>query len=392
MSATTLGVILAAVATFGILYPHVLYPMLLVVLGRFAHRPLSSDHERTEWPRLTVLIAAYNEDDVIERCVRSVLDGGYPADQLRVIVGDDGSTDRTATLLAAIADNDGRITVRRFERQGKNAVLARLIAETTTDVVAFTDADCRLAPDALLRLTRWFDDDGIGGVIGQTVRSFDTRADAASGGEAAQRGLDATMNAIESRLASTVTSNGHLYAVRRSMLSAPPNARVADDFYIPLSIVRRGGRVIVDNEAHVVEDRPNTLAIEIRRTIRTSSASIATVAALAALLLPSAGWTSWFLWSHRIFRWLSPFFVLLYIPATICCLETPWLFGLLFYGQLAVYALAFVGYAAERMGSRVPVLPLITFFIAMNLSLLLGWWRVITTRALDHWSPSRGGL
>ena len=224
-----LGITLAIIAVVGVLYPHVLYPAFLYLISRVASRPLN---EGDDLFSIDVCIAAYNEEQYIVQCISSFIESDFPAERMRIRVGDDGSIDKTAFLVEELAAAHPAydIAVIRFERSGKNAVINGLIQQTTKDIVVFSDADCTIERSALKHLLRPLTDATVGSVVGRTDRTDErVSRDAAEAGEAIHRSLDDFVNTLESSIHSTVTSNGALYAVRRERLESLPDHRVADD-------------------------------------------------------------------------------------------------------------------------------------------------------------------
>ncbi len=391
MTLAEIGTTLALISVVAILYPLVIYPMLLALVHAIARRPAVAAIP-ADLPEITVLIAAHNEERLIEACLHSIDSSTYPHHLIHVIVGDDGSTDRTPELLRSYENTVASFRIRRFERLGKNGVLNALFADVTTPFVVLTDADCRIAPDAIPRLLSWMSDAQVGCVIGRTDRSGGARTtDSASQGEASYRGLEATMNAMESAIASTVTSNGHLYALRTSNLRAIPDKRASDDFLLPLYTILAGQRSIVDTSALVVEERTNSIQQEMSRTIRTVSGGLASIACARALLSPRYGMVSWFLWSHRMLRWLMPWFIVVLLVATGLTVENTTVFSVLFYTEFAVIFAAFVGHLAETTGVRLRPFQFVYFFVVMNASMLAGMLRYLAGGQIDRWSPSAKG-
>lgn len=386
-----IGIILALISVGAILYPIVLYPMVLMLVHAVARRPAASAIP-INFPPITILVAAHNEERVIEACLHAIEQSTYPHDRIHVLVGDDGSTDRTPEILRQHQTSLASFQTRRFERCGKNGVVNALTAEVTTPFVILTDADCRISPDAFARLISWMYDDNVGCVIGRTDRSGGAQtSDSASRGEASYRGLEATINAMESAISSTVTSNGHLYAMRTSMLRPIPDKRASDDFLLPLYSILSGKRSIVDNAALVVEERTNSIQQEMKRTIRTVSGGLASIACARGLLLPTHGMVSWFMWSHRLLRWLMPWFIIMLLIATGLTVQNTEIFSVLFYTEFAFVFAAFVGHLAESTGVRIRPLQLIYFFAVMNVSLLAGMIRYLAGGQIDRWSPSSKG-
>lgn len=391
MTLAEIGITLALFSVGAILYPIVLYPMLLVLVHAIAKRPAVAVVPQ-QFPPISILIAAHNEERLIEACLHAIEQSTYPHDRIHVFVGDDGSTDRTPEILRLHETSLASFQIRRFERCGKNGVVNALMEEVTTPFVILTDADCRIFPDAFVRLIAWMSDESVGCVIGRTDRSGGVQTlDSASRGEASYRGLEATINAMESAISSTVTSNGHLYAMRTSTLRPIPDKRASDDFLLPLYSILSGKRSIVDNAALVVEERTNSIQQEMKRTIRTVSGGLASIACARELLLPTQGMVSWFMWSHRILRWLMPWFIILLFVATCLTVQNTNVFSALFYAEFAFVFAAFVGHLAETTGVRIRPLQLIYFFVVMNVSLLAGMIRYLSGGQIDRWSPSSKG-
>ena len=185
-------------------WTHVLYPALAALLARIASRPVR--REGVE-PTVALIVAAYNEEGVIERRIGNLSSLDYPSELLEVIVTSDSSTDRTEELAA---ESGARVI--RNPRGGKVAAQDRAVRESESEVVAFSDANATWAPDALRKLVAPFADPKVGYVCGQL------RLEAADGSN--KEGLywryEMAVRSAESRLDSVTGGNGSIYAVRRS--------------------------------------------------------------------------------------------------------------------------------------------------------------------------------
>ena len=390
MTLSDVGLVLAVIAMLGIVYPHTIYPALLLAVRKVWNRPIRREPFVGD---ITVVVAAFNEVDTLPHSLRSVKAASGAPERVTIVVADDGSVDGTA---AAVRDLERelapvRLRLLRLGRGGKNAALRAAMAHVATDIVVFTDADSVLAPGALGNLLRPFADDTVGAVIGFNDRSASTVSDDGTKQEALYRRLEYLINMMESDVASTVFSSGPLYAVRRSLLEPLPDGRIADDWWNVLVAAKARKRIVIAPTARVSERRPNTMQQEYTRTVRTASAGMRCLWSMRQLLHPRYGWTSWFLWSHRVVRWLGPVFLILLAVATFLLVEQTMLFGLLFYGQLAVYFLAFIGHAAERTGVRIPVVGVIRFIVLMNAAFLAAAIRAMSGATLDVWNPSTAG-
>lgn len=383
---TTVALIVVIACCVCVVYPHILYPLFLTVLRKLLPRPQSSPGSNVV--NVDLCIAAHNEEALLPYVLASV-DAAVPSGvQLRILLGSDGSTDSTVKIAREFPVRNCAIEVHDYSRRGKNAVINGLITQSTAEVVVFTDADCRLEPDALQYLLRHFSDNNIGAVLGCNDRRLVSSDDnAATSGEAIYRSLEDVVNEHESSLASCVASNGALYAVRRSALNLIPNDRAADDFCNVLSAISTRKRVVFERHARVAEHRPTEMSGEFRRTIRTVASGLSAVAAYKQLLGPHFGLTALFLWSHRILRWMSPVFLLIAAVIPWFVIHDVTLFVVLFYSQFLFYSLAFLGYALERYGSQLPVVSTIHFFVAMNIAMFMAWIRFLSKARADVWQP-----
>lgn len=385
MTSLDVGIALAAISLFFILYPHVVYPLALWLCRRFFSKPFSTDISTA--PIVDILIAAHNEEDGIAICINSIFSSSYPPERIRVFVGDDGSTDATGSVVEAIAKNDSRVTYRQYKRGGKNATLDLLIPLVDASIVVFMDADTVMEKDALRHLVSPFHDETVGATISvrnpsPSTTQFIKKTDALRYQEHNSR-----VNQYESDLHSTVTSYGALYAVRSELVSPLNNSKAADDFLMILRAMRVKRRVVVANKAIANEMPRNSMSIEAHRKVRTVSSGIAALWMERTLLLPRYGWVAFFLWSHRVVLWCSAFFLITFFLATWLTLASPLIFGLMFYGQFALYSLALLSMASNRMGQGIAVLSIVEYFVAMNIALLKGWVAFFKAKHLDVWTP-----
>src|SRR5262249_8977994 len=114
-------------------------------------------------PTVTIVIAAYNEEESIARRLENLLALDYPAGKLEIVVTSDASTDRTE----AIALEYPGVEVVTNPRGGKGAAQDRAVRQTESEIVAFSDANATWAPDALRRLVAPFADPKVAYVCGR---------------------------------------------------------------------------------------------------------------------------------------------------------------------------------------------------------------------------------
>lgn len=239
-----------------LVWTHALYPVAARLLARARTHAVS--RLDAPLPTVSLIIAAYNEDSVIERRVRNALELDYPPELLEVVVTSDGSTDRTDELAAAAGAR-----VIRNPRGGKIAAQNSAVRETTGEILAFSDANATWAPDALRKLVRNFADPEVGYVCG---RAQYTNEDGQNK-EGVYWRYELALREDESRLHSITGGNGPIYAVRRSdYVEVDP--RFGHDLSLPYLMVQRGRRAVYDREAASFEKATPTNEAEYRRKVR----------------------------------------------------------------------------------------------------------------------------
>ncbi len=241
-------------------WTHVGYPAAAAVAARFRRRPVRGA-DRT--PAVTVIVAAWNEESVIERRIENLLALEYPADRLQIVVASDASTDRTDELVEAAAARERRVRLIRCPRGGKVAAQDRAVRETESELLAFSDANATWAPDTLTKLVRSFADPEVAYVCGRLVLT-----DAAgSNREGVYWRFETWLRAQESALGSVTGGNGAIYAVRRSdYVEVDP--RFGHDLSLPYVMVQRGRRAVYDPEALAFEVPTPEIETEYRRKVR----------------------------------------------------------------------------------------------------------------------------
>jgi cellulose synthase/poly-beta-1,6-N-acetylglucosamine synthase-like glycosyltransferase len=353
------------------------YPLVLAAWGalhdlRGALRFFSGGPDRreragpVEWPRVTIVLAAFDEESCIREKVENCLAVDYPADRLDVVVGCDGCTDRTAEI-ARLAGRGRVRVVELAPRQGKASVLARLVPSAPGDVVVLTDANTSFEPGAIRALARRFRDPSVGAVVGRLrLRTRD------GGGEGLYWAYETFLKYLEGKLGCVLGANGGLYAIRRILFPAIPADTITDDFVIPLRIAVRGWKVPYEPTAVAHEDAPDDPVAEFGRRARIGAGNWQALARLPDLLDPRSGFVAFAFVSHKLLRWAAPFLLALALLASFAGATTPgaWACRALLAAQVAFYTLA----AAGERGAGAPGRTA-RYFVTMNAALAVGWWR-----------------
>jgi biofilm PGA synthesis N-glycosyltransferase PgaC len=351
MSAGIFWLSLALVA-----YTYAGYALLVAGLARkYGHTPVRSDAT----PQLTVVITAYNEVTLIAQRVRNILDQDYPAQNIGVLVVDDGSDDGSAR--AAHID-DARVRVLTVpERGGKAAALNAAMALVKTPYVVFGDARQQFAHDALRRLVAAFADPRVGAVAGELEL-----------GDAGHVGLywkmERRLRAGEARLGWLHGVSGAIYALRTELFRPLPRGILLDDLWIPLHVIFAGHSVWFARDAIAWDVPLDSVAVEYRRKLRTLAGNWQLLARLPRLLLPGRNpvFFAWF--SHKFLRLIAPW-CLLALWVTSLLAEGA-LYRLAFYAQTVAYCVAALMLFAPRIGARIPLAPAAASFVMLNAAAL----------------------
>src|SRR4051812_38508485 len=241
-----------------LVWTHAAYPVAVAAAARLCSRPI---RKRDELPSVTVVVAAHDEEAVIERRLENLLALDYPPDRLELVVASDASADPTDALVEPYVSRGVRLI--RCERGGKVAAQNRAVRETSGDIVAFSDANATWASDALRKLVRAFADPQVAYVCGRL------RLEAADGSnrEGAYWRYELALRDAESRLHSVTGGNGSIYALRRSdYVEVDP--RFGHDLALPYLMVQRGRRAVYEPEAVAFEKPTPTNETEYRRKVR----------------------------------------------------------------------------------------------------------------------------
>ena len=359
-----------------LVYAQVGYLLLLAVLARLRRRrsaaPLPS-----EPPTVSLIVAAYDEQDVIAEKVANARALDYPPDRVEVVVAADGCTDATV----AEARRAGADLVLDLPRGGKIRAQDAAVSRSSGEIVAFSDANAMWAPDALGRLVAAFADPDVGYACGQ-VRFVN---DGGSNQEGLYWRYEMALRALESRLGSITAGNGAIYATRRECyIEVDPI--MGHDLSFPFNMVKRGWRAVYVPAAKATEKMVPTIEGEFARKRRMMSHTWPIV--LHGGLLSPRGYPPLYalmIASHRVLRYAAPFLhVGAFLASAVLLATAP------------VYAVAFALQAAVLAGAllapRFPLRPLLVarYYVLTAASVAAGLWDWLRHGTAAGWEPAQG--
>jgi cellulose synthase/poly-beta-1,6-N-acetylglucosamine synthase-like glycosyltransferase len=378
------------ISAFVIAYVYVGYPALLAA-GAFGRRrsprsPRSAAAGQGELPLVSVIVAAHNEEAVIERKIQNILASDYPAERLEILIGSDGSSDRTEEIVRRYA-HAGVGLVSFPHQQGKSAIQNGLVAFASGSILAFTDSDCEVDAQALSTIVERLDDSSVG-LVTATPRYVNDAETTVTRNESAYLRYESWIREQESARGVLAVASGSLFAIRRDAWQ-PLDRNLGDDFELPLRTVLAGKRCVTDSRLHTLTRLSQSSAASMfgLKTRIVGKDFRALIAYRAALNPLRHGAVAIALWSHKLLRWQVPCFLGALFIASATLMRAPLYRGALL-AQAAFYALAAAGaFLAARGSASVLTVPF--SFCLVNAAALVGMWRCLTGRASGAWTPVR---
>jgi cellulose synthase/poly-beta-1,6-N-acetylglucosamine synthase-like glycosyltransferase len=362
------------IAILLVLHSYVFYPLLLGVLaaGR-KNNPLVFDREGP-LPFVSVVIAAFNEEAHIGRKITSVYDSSYPPDFFEVLVGSDGSSDRTVESARMLAGRFHSLQVHDFEeRRGKGNVVNDLVQASRGDILILTDANVYFDRDTIFHLVKHFRNPDIG-LVDSNMINRGMKAEGISYQEKAYISREVRIKNREGRLMGAMMGPfGGCYAIRREDYEQVPPNYLVDDFYINMKIFEKGKKAINDLEARVYEEVPDRLLVEFRRKVRIGTGNFQNLRTFWRLLFTRRYGFAFL--SHKVLRWLGPMFLLAAFTLNIALAFDQKAYQLVLAAQVLFYLIPLADLLFKAAGIHVKTLRLGTHFISMNAALFIGFFR-----------------
>jgi cellulose synthase/poly-beta-1,6-N-acetylglucosamine synthase-like glycosyltransferase len=368
-------------------YVYIGYPVLVTAAASTRSAPRWPEGPL---PKVTLMIAAYNEEAVIGAKLERVLHLDYPSDLLQVIVAADGSDDGTVDVARTFEDR-GVEVLHRPERLGKMAAINRAMASATGEIVVFSDANNTFAPDAITRLVAPYTDDRVGVTVGyKTVGG----ASGLGFSEGAYWRYESHIRNMETRLGCTVGVNGEICSIRRDLFRPAPQGIINDDQWMAHMVIRAGSNVVFCPDAVSYEEISATPEEETERRSRMVAGQYQVFARAHREIPWRRPVVAWMLVSHKLLRPLVPFGMIGALAAAILAvgvgiddgglvsLAGAWGVAALA-AQIAFYGIALAGKRLEGVLGRLAYVP--RFLVDSNVAALRGLWRHLRGSQSSIW-------
>ena len=370
-----------------ILYCYLGYPLSLCLLTKFISKPVQ---KANIFPQISIVLSVWNEADVIESKINNLLSLNYPKDRMEILIGSDGSTDKTNEIIKRFKNP----RVHLFEgtqRRGKMATINELVSKSQSDIIVFTDARQMFSLDALKELMANFAQPDIGCVSGELI--FSKKGGATARGINLYWNYEKFIRSQESKIHSMLGATGAIYAIRRHLYTEVPTNVVLDDMYIPLKIIQKGYRAIFDEKAQAFDEVADSPREEHRRKARTLFGNYQIFGILPELFNPYKNPVSIQLFSHKFLRVIIPFFMIAVVILNLFLLNESF-YRQIFILQVIFYIAAVLGglLRHKRTGalkwiSKICYIPYV--FCLLNFSALIGFFRFMGTGQTATWEKAR---
>lgn len=371
-----MSMIIFILSVFLIAYTYVLYPFLLLLVSRFVRRRAGHDLGG-DYPLVSVVIAAHDEEKVIEEKIRNTLSLDYPEDKIEVLIGSDGSEDRTDEICRRYSD---RIRFQRIEpRQGKANVLNTLVPMAKGEIILFSDANSMIRKGSLKKLVRHFNNPSVGGVCGRLV--LESRTKSVEAIEESYWKYETGIKKLESRIYSTIGANGGIYAIRKEYFKEIPRDTIIDDFWISLVVLESGKRILFEEDAVATEYISDNTLDEFWRKVRIGSGNIQTFFRKPYIVNQNPLFVFSAYYTHKVVRWLIPF-LLISLYFSLFSLSSGPLFLFLFH--MANLGLLF-SLLCLIIDVRNRFINMVGYLAVFNFALLLGYIRYLAGRHTVTW-------
>jgi biofilm PGA synthesis N-glycosyltransferase PgaC len=376
-------------SVFFVVYTYLGYPLLIALAARFIrnHAPaLVSDLP------VTLLITAYNEENVIGKKIENSLSLDYPADKLQIIVAADGSTDRTPEIVKQFKER-GVVLAFTPQRDGKMAAINRAIPLAHGDIIVFSDANNMYETDAIRKLVAPFSDAKVGATTGAKLIIQD--GGNLSGAEGIYWKYESWIKKNETALGTCTSSVGEILAVRRALYNPPPNNIINDDYYMVLDLIRRGFQIHYVPEARSLEYISATTRDEMVRRSRMNAGKYQAISLSFNLLPFNKPLVIWQIISHKYCRAFLPFGFIGALLANILIVlfqsnsPSSFFYWVLLLLQIAFYGAAVVGNRVKFQGFLGKIFYLPTYLVNSNVAILRGFYGYMTKKQTNIWERVR---
>ncbi len=365
-------------------YTYLGYPIILVVMSRLSRRTI---HRADCEPTVSVIITAYNEERGLAVKLKDTLALDYPKDKLEIIVASDCSTDRTDEIVRSFASS-GVLLHRQMKHLGKTAAQNAAVEQAHGAIILFSDATTVYRPDVLRAIMPNFADPAVGCVAGRLIY-VDPAQSSVGYGARSYWSYETFLKRHESRVSSLIGVSGCLYAVRHSAY-VPLYNEACSDFLIATMMVEQNLRAVYEPNAVCTEETNRRPDKELNMRVRVITRTLFDLWCHRAIINPlRSGVYAVQLISHKILRYLVPFFLIIDLLASLVLALFSTFYAAVLAVQVCFYLSSVCAWVLEQAGKRIRLLALPQYFVLTNLASLIAFYKFLRNERYSRWEPMR---
>lgn len=373
-----------------VFYNYAGYAIIIFLFNKLAKKNPSLPPDNY-YPSVSFIVAAYNEEDCIERKIINSLEQIYPSEKIEFIFITDGSSDGTPEIVKKYSSIQ---LLHTAERKGKSAALNRAVANAQNEILIFSDANTTLNKEACLCIAKHYFDKSVGGVAGEKkVISLKDDDHNAANSEGFYWKYESLLKKLDSDFYSVVGAAGELFSVRKNLYQEVSPEVILDDFVISMKIAGKGHRVIYEPSAFAMESPSFSMDDERKRKTRIAAGGFQAMTMLPeALFFWNHPRLSFLYISHRVLRWtLTPVCLILALLSGFVLTSFPGnlAYKIMFIAQVLFYACAVLYWLFPAFGKKISLLKLCYYFSFMNISVFEGFFKFIRKKQAATWEKAK---
>jgi cellulose synthase/poly-beta-1,6-N-acetylglucosamine synthase-like glycosyltransferase len=371
-----------------IAHSYIIYPWMLELMAR-NRKDNSICFEKNELPTVCLIMSVYNEEKVIREKLNSIVQSDYPRQKLTVLIGSDGSSDQTNSILTAFSKEYSFIKpFFATQRKGKPAMINYLVKLSEEEILILTDANVFFNKNTLSGLVKHFKNDSIG-TVGVNVMNRVTNRDGVSIQENAFVSREIRIKYHEGLIwGTTIGEFGAVYGIRRSLYIPVPDGFSVDDFFISMNVLRQGKKAILDIHTIAYEEVSNLMTEEYRRKMRIATGNFQNLCYFSRELLQPWKGLSFAFWSHKVIRWLGPLLMITILLSNIFLLRMHPVYEVSMAFLVVAGILPIIDFFLSKIGIHIVFLRFVRHFVTMNIALLHGFINHLRGVRKHVWEPT----
>jgi cellulose synthase/poly-beta-1,6-N-acetylglucosamine synthase-like glycosyltransferase len=369
-------------------YSYFFFPWFIRIISRHKRKTAKQLPEIHDFPNISVIVSVYNEQKHIAEKIQNLMNCDYPSEKLEIIIGSDGSTDKTNDIIAGYAETCSFLKPLFFiDRRGKSSVINDCAATATGEIIILTDAKATFEINIIKKLLKNFHNPKIG-IAGATIINKNANSAGIAKQESAFMSQEIRVKYDEGvSFGCCVGIYGACYAIRKDLLSYVPPHFAVDDFFISMKVLEKKFHVILDTNSICYENVTSSLSEEFRRKVRIGVGNIQNLIEFFPLLFRFNA-VSFCFFSHKVIRWLGPFILVAMLVLSIMLWNEGAIYKILLILQIISILASFADFYLKKNRLQIIILRFITHFYTMNLALLVGFFKYLIGVKANVWEPT----